>query len=258
MRVPVVSVAAVSRYKSKRKLGVAVFQAIEAGSKLSLRVVREFLGYLSKGQLQPGDRLPSEAELSRQWNVGVSSVREALAVLDGLGVTQVRQGAGREVRGLTFAALADPRIGPALVDGEMLLDLYEVRLTVESQIVRSAAERATEDEIVGLRAAAERMIARVAEGEDGLDEDGAFHRALAQSSNNRVFGWIDDAVGFLTREARRTGLGHTGRPATAAAEHVEIVDAIARRDADAAEALIVKHLAPTWADAMEWLKNGSV
>ena len=228
-----------------------VFQSIEAGSKLSLRVVHQFLEYLAAGDLQPGDRLPSEADLSRQWNVGISSVREALAVLDGLGVTEVRQGAGRVVQGLTFAALADPRIGPALVDGQMLLDLYEVRVTVESQIARHAAERATDQEIEKLREAALRMVQRVETGHDGLDEDGAFHRTLAQCSHNRVFAWIDDSVGFLTREGRRAGLAHTGRPAQAAAEHVGIVDAISQRDPDLAEALIIEHLAPTLTDAQE-------
>ena len=227
------------------------YERIEPRSKLSMSVVLQLVARVANGSLSKGERLPSESELSKRWGIGVSSVREALAVLDGLGVTAVRQGSGRVVRGLTFAALADSRIGPKLVDGSMLRDLYEVRIAIEVNIARIATARAVPEDLAGMEEMVIAMQEAVDAGGQGIAEDGAFHRALAESSHNRVFVWIDDAVQLLTTESRRAGLRHSGRPAQAAREHGEILDAIRAGDADAAEEAVRRHLAPTRQDAEE-------
>jgi GntR family transcriptional repressor for pyruvate dehydrogenase complex len=227
-----------------------MFESLGPTKKVSHRVVAQIVTRIANGELAPGDRLPAESALSEQFAVGLSSVREALAILEGLNVVETRQGSGRVVRGLTFAALSDPTVGPTLVNGAMLLHIYEVRETLESRIVRLATERADDADIERMQQAVDDMNAEVAQGGSGLLADRAFHAALARATNNPVFLWVDEALQFLTTESRREGLVKSGRPVQAASEHERILEAIKDRDPEAAVEVLHKHLAPTKQDAL--------
>ncbi|GAA1706028.1 FadR/GntR family transcriptional regulator [Microbacterium sediminicola] len=230
-----------------------VLPSIPGIANVSTLVIQGIVKMIVSGDLKPGDSLPSESAISKQMGVGMSSVREALATLQGLGVIAVRHGAGRQVRGLTFSAIADARISPVVLDGSMAMNVWEVRLAVETASIRLAAERATEADIKNIEAAAQAMADAVAAGGRGVDEDGLIHRAIAEASGNQLFVWLGDSVASIIAETRATGLSHEGRPARAVSDHFELLEAIRHHDPDEAEAALRRHLDFQYHDALELL-----
>ena len=220
---------------------------------VSTQVIQALVGLIQSSTLKPGDALPSESAIASQMGVGMSSVREALATLQGLGVVAVRHGAGRQVRGLTFSAITDPRISPVVLDGAMAMSVWEVRLAVETASIRLAAERATADDIEAIESAATRMAKAIEAGGLGVEEDGEIHRAIAQASGNMLFVWLGDSISSIIFETRQKGLSHEGRPAIAMADHLDMVEAIRRGDPDEAEAVLRRHLDFQYRDALELL-----
>ena len=97
---------------------------------------------ISQGELKPGDRIPSERELAAMLGVSRPSVREAIMVLDAMGLVEARQGGGTYVRSLTETCLADPLTQMVEADPRLLPALVEVRKGLESWSAYLAAQRA--------------------------------------------------------------------------------------------------------------------
>ncbi|WP_432544158.1 GntR family transcriptional regulator [Kineococcus sp. SYSU DK002] len=172
--------------------------------------------------LVPGEKL-SERGLEELLGVSRTPVRAALARLENEGLT------GRDGRGW--------RVTP--LDLTEVRAVAEFRLAVETAAVALAVERATDAELLDLRATAGRPSADD-EG-TGLRAGADFHVALARLSRNP---FLADAVsGALVRLARTRWLEVRSARSRAAAraEHLGIVDAVLARDADAAAGLVTAH-----------------
>jgi GntR family transcriptional regulator, transcriptional repressor for pyruvate dehydrogenase complex len=228
---------------------------IQGSTSISGQVMRAIVASIASGRLRAGDSLPAESVIASQTGAGLSSVREALATLQGLGVISVKHGSGRQVRGLTFAAITDPFIGPGLVDGQMSVNVWEVRQVLEVASVHQAIERATDEDMHAMEQAATAMADAVAKGELGVEEDGEVHRAIARASGNVLFVLLSDSIEVLTAGTRLRGLKHEGRPELAVQQHLGILHAIRERDAEKAEALMREHLSFQHQDALELLNN---
>ncbi len=212
------------------------------------RVVADAIrGRLAQGELRPGDRLPPERVLAEQLGVGRMTVRQALRDLAAEGLLVTRRGR----HGGTVVA-DEPRRYPgglAAATNRYVAELrenYEFRLALEPTVARLAAERATDDQIRGLRllaaeAATSAPVYRAV--------DSRFHIALAEASRNRLaveavrgaretlFAWADALWGGeeWERHAETVRLALRG--------HVEIAEAVAGRDGDEAEGRMRGHLA---------------
>jgi GntR family transcriptional regulator, transcriptional repressor for pyruvate dehydrogenase complex len=130
-----------------------------------------------------GSKLPSELELSRQLGVGRSTVREALRVLEHLGLVESRSGLG------TF--VIEKRMPPARTEypqgPEALVQLYEFRRTIEVPSARLAAERRTSEQLANIKSAWRNC--ELAVKRDSADEfaqlDFLFHAAIVKATQNR-------------------------------------------------------------------------
>ena len=101
--------------------------------KISEEIVDQIKQLISKGELKPGDRIPSERDLATMLGVSRPSVREAIMVLEAMGFLDSRQGGGTFVRALTEGSIMDPLA--KLVekrDPVLLRALAEVRMGLES------------------------------------------------------------------------------------------------------------------------------
>ena len=137
----------------------------------------------------PGDRLPSERELSRTFGVGRSAVRDALKPLTLLGIIDVRQGDGTYLRA-TQSELLPKAVEWGLLLGQPgALDLVEARRHIEVALATLAAQRRDEQDLKDLR----KLLLRMEQAEDDddfIEADMEFHLRIADLARNSVLAGI--------------------------------------------------------------------
>jgi GntR family transcriptional repressor for pyruvate dehydrogenase complex len=213
--------------------------------RLSDRLAAWLAAQIQSGALQPGERLPTEPQLAAAHGVSRTVVREAVHQLKSQGLLFSRQGLGVFVapassqRPLAF----DPGVLSSI---DAVLQVVEVRRALEGEIAALAAERATRAQVAQLRRALRALDAAVAAGGDGVDEDLAFHRAIAEAAGNPQFSRLLAFLEQYLREAMRVTRGNEARhwrfAADVRAEHHALVDAIAARDATFARQVAAEHM----------------
>ena len=195
------------------------------------QVIDELQEQISLGHLVPGERLPTEGELTVQLGVSRTTIRESVRVLAHVGLLDVRQGDGTYVRATTpVAEPLDQRLRRSAA-----LEVYEVRRVLELETARLAAQRRTEEDLAVLR---RHLAAREKAGEDGdlealVEADVALHLAVAAAGKNGV---LVDLFRTFTGVLRATIADLTRDPALGDTSelHRMLVNAIAEGDAAAA------------------------
>lgn len=193
------------------------------------------------GRYKPGNRLPSERELSEEFGVSRPVVREAIIVLEMQGLVRRRQGAGVYVTAKTPTNLSSPE------DADGPFEVTEARRLLEGEIAALAAVTATDKQIEEMAAIIERIADMRTDQATREQADRAFHVALARSTNNDVLvGMVESlwdkryqsplCIYFFSR-ARDAGI----QPPVD--EHQVVLDALKARDADAARQAMRDHLA---------------
>lgn len=169
-------------------------------------IVKQLQKRISNGEIKEGQKLPTEPELMKQFDVGRSTIREALRVLVHAGLLDKRQGAGTFVT--TNGVIQEP-LSQRLRRAE-LLEVYEVRKMLEIEISRLAAERRDEEDLEQMRAALDLRWKAIQQ--DDLEEyvraDLEFHLSIAKASKNSVASdlfrsfssVLTDALQKLTKE----------------------------------------------------------
>lgn len=194
-------------------------------------------------------RLPTEAEMSAQYGVSRTVVREAVSRLRSEGLVQTRQGSGTVVR--DPAAAQSFRLAPT--PGEHpaagVLRILELRRGIEAEMAALAAVRRTAAQMQQIRQALAAIDEATAAGGNGVTQDLAFHMAISQATHNLHY---TDLLAMLTRalqdaihvtrsnEARRADLAEQVRQ-----EHQAICEAIHARDPEAARAAAHAHMVNT-------------
>lgn len=157
--------------------------------------------FILKEHLKPGDKLPTEKELSQQLGIGRTSLREGIRQLDTLGLLSIHQGKGIYLKEITLDSLFTSRkhipIASFLrLDKQEILDLLSVRLLLELEACRLAAERITDEEIAVLREIHQGMAASLSNREEFIALAVKFHKQIVFSSGNvilsNVFEFIED------------------------------------------------------------------
>lgn len=159
---------------------------MKKGSTLSETTSEQILSMIQAEHFLPGDRLPTESELSVRFDVGRNTIREALKILASKNIIVIRQGSG------TFIAdhpgLADDPLGFSMIDDkeQLMDDLFQVLLILQPSIAALAAENATEDDIVALADIVHQLSASDCSRQDHCKLDAEFHCKLAESTHNLV------------------------------------------------------------------------
>lgn len=190
----------------------------------------ELRRYIIEHNLQPGDKLPSEAELAQGLGSSRLVVREALSSLEALGLLDSRAGSGWYVRPFDVAAAARIFAGSLAFHPRPLLDLLEVRRSVEADVAAKAAEALTPHDLAVLDALVDRMRWRAARCDPFVAEDSEFHRRIAAASGNLVALALVDLYWRVVEAAYASGLPHLGAAELppAAEEHAELLEALRR------------------------------
>lgn len=153
------------------------------------RIVQQIEDAILRGELRPGERLPSERDLVRQFSVSRSSVREALRVLQSNGMVRSRPGdpAGAEILPFSPATLQKSMTTLARLAELSLAELIQFRMLLDASANLLAARLRTPEQLAEMEAAMEVMRSAVAEDyEEFSRADVAFHDAVARASGNRL------------------------------------------------------------------------
>lgn len=185
--------------------------------------------------------LPTERELAHQLGVSRSVVREATKRLEQQGLLEIRQGLGTRTVNRLHKPLCDSLHLLVPDDLDRLRQLLEVRLMIEPENARLAAERATDAQVAGLRATHRRLVAAAGDHAAAVDADMEFHRQLAAASGNQISGLILHSLSDLLAESLSHGYRRV-TPATAIKQHAAILQAIEKRDGAAAARATERHL----------------
>ena len=213
--------------------------------RLSDRLAARLGGQIDAGTLRPGDRLPTEQRLALAHGVSRTVVREAVHQLKSRGLLRSRQGSG------VFVTAVPPgealTLDLALIGSiDDVLRVREVRRALEAETAALAATRASRAQVLALRRALGAIDRSAADGRDGVEEDLAFHRALAEAAGNPHFGRLLEFLEQYTQEAMRVTRRNDATRAdfveAVRQEHAAIVDAIAAGNAGLARRRAVQHM----------------
>lgn len=211
---------------------------------------------LLEGRLRPGDRLPPERELAATLGVGRSSVREALRVLEVMGLIRTGTGSGPSSGAIIIAT---PRGGMSALlrlqvaaQGFPFDDVVRTRLVLESAVVQALADDETRS-TVSAREVVEAMESAELTPAEFLSLDAQLHLALAEASGNVVIAammaGLRSAIETYVR-AGADGIGDWEKTASRLRlEHREILDAVDAGDAALARELIHDHITGYYAEA---------
>lgn len=204
-------------------------------------LILRFQQLLGDGVLSPGTKLPSERELAANFGVARSSLRQALKVLEIMGVITQKVGDGSYLNKDASSVLAVPMEFLFLLDDTSLQELTEMRLLMEPALAAKAAERANADDIALLRQSIVDLEQSKHDRVRLVAADLLFHRAIFQASGNRLterlFHIIHRAMlNMIMVTSQLVDLEHTLH------FHRPILTAIERRNPDLAFRLMTDHL----------------
>jgi DNA-binding FadR family transcriptional regulator len=207
---------------------------------------------IAAGQLGPGDRFPPEREFAEQFGVSRTSVREALRVLEALGIVKVRRGPGPD-NGVTI--LSEPtnalsrllrlHVGLDLISVD---DLMQFRILIESWAAETFAltrNPELEDELEGIL----REMGSASQ-EDFNELDTAFHVTLVRGAGNQIATLVTEGIREAIRHTMHDAFGRIRnwppQRDRLVAEHSAIAAAIQAGEAADAARLVEEHIRGFW------------
>ncbi len=214
--------------------------------KLADEVRDRLLTMIRSGELQPGDRLPSERDLMARFAVGRPAVREALQSLGSAGLIEISHGERARIAVPDTRNMFD-RIGQTMLhllqtSPTTLEHLKEARILFEVGMVKTAAQNATPADILNLEHALEQQRAALEDAPEFVKRDMAFHTAIAAMSGNSVCVILSEAMLDWLFNFRRDLLRLPGSEFITLAEHQRLLAAIAAHDVAEAEQAMLDHL----------------
>lgn len=210
-------------------------------------IVESLAASIREGRMQPGEKLPTEAEIMVRFDVSRTVVREALSRLQASSLVETRHGIG------TFV-LAPHDAGNFKITAEDfatvddVISVLELRISLETEAAGLAAQRRTDENLAAMEAALQAFQDSIDIDSDAVPPDFQFHMEVARSTGNRHFADLMTYLGTMiiprtrvntTQNAPEGRLNYLQRVNT---EHESIYNAIRNRDTEAARAAMRTHL----------------
>ncbi len=212
---------------------------------LAQQVVDDLASRIRAGEYRPGDKLPTEPDVMAQQGVSRTVVREAMSRLQASGLVATRHGVGTFVLDASASWPLDMGTVATIRD---TLAMLELRVSLETEAAGLAALRRNDVQLAAMRAAVQAFDDDIARGGDAIGADFDFHVQIALATGNRYFENILRHLGTTTiprtridtpRLVSESGPSYLQRSNR---EHEEILEAVARRDPEGAQAAMRMHL----------------
>ncbi|MDO5291915.1 MAG: FadR/GntR family transcriptional regulator [bacterium] len=209
---------------------------------LMQKTADDIIQYIIDHNMKPGDKVPTEPELSQLLNAGRSTIREAMRTLATRNIVEVRQGSGTYISG-KMGMIEDP-FGLFFIDDKekLMRDLMNLRIQVEPDIAAMAATNATDNDLETIKTCLEDIELLIYTKQDFTEADNRFHQAIANSANNlvspRLIPLFSTVSRYIKEEDEETAN-------SLIASHREIYEAIASKDPVSAKDCMYLHLVQT-------------
>jgi DNA-binding FadR family transcriptional regulator len=224
----------------------AIGVRVERRPKLSETVVAAIRKQLVSGEIQPGQKLPTEEKMTEAFGVSRTVIREALASLAADGLVEPRQGAGVFV--LDHPMLTLSSMSQEISKISQAINVLEVRMGIEVEASGLAAARRNAAQVALIQEAFFEFERVLKLGEPTGKADFAFHREIASATNNPLYVEMLDALGDRTIPCDRTSPWYSVEVLSVdyltklQGEHLLVLKAISAGDAVAAREAMRAHL----------------
>jgi GntR family transcriptional repressor for pyruvate dehydrogenase complex len=211
-----------------------------------IRVEEQIRQMIKEGQLAPGDQLLPERELAETLGVSRTSIRQALAVLDGRGVIEITPRDGAYVRRQSLKDTVEPLTQILFQERSQVSDLFEVREIIETQAVRLVALRRDEADLERLRRLNREYERDLRHGDLAFEANSRFHCAIVETAKNplltEIMGTLLTATMEVYISARHRSLSVAPNLVRFVNEHEQIIEAVAQQNPDLAADLLAGHI----------------
>ena len=235
-------------YKSEKKGNI---------SQLVNRLTMYFADEILEGRLKRGDQIESDRELAKKLNVGRSAVREALKVLDVLGMIDIRLGQGTYITSRETNFFSVPLSWSLFLDGAQVKSILQVRGALELRAVQLAAQCEDKNKLDKLTDIYYRMQKTFQESKDTdnlqhalqetLNADIEFHTCIAECSGNPIILSMLTTIRNFLKRVSGTGMVDAEQLQAVVEEHQKLYGAIISGNVEAATETMMKHLAASMA-----------
>ena len=211
-----------------------------ADTRVTAKLIANIKQMISRGEISPGAKFPPERELAKEFGVNRASLRQVLKVLEMMGVLTQRVGDGTYLSASAESILEEPLDFLILIDDLSHHELFETRLIVEPELAARAAERATTEDLAGLRQAIMDME-RSRTNQARLEADIAFHDCVFRASGNRICHLLFKVI----HRSVLTSMGQLSRRVTIdrpLSFHKKIYTAIRDRNPEEARSTMHEHI----------------
>ena len=198
--------------------------------------------WIVEKNLKPGDKLPSQDELAKQFKVSRNTLREAINKLSVIGLVSARQGVGTIVNIPSATNYLSPLSDHLLMDKTSVTDFLEARISVEMTTVKLAAIRAKADDITRLEQIFVKQAGAINKAAEFSRLDAQFHLELAKTSKNKVLVKILETLWELLNRFIGEVVQLPGSVEKAFGFHRKILDAIISHNPQKAEKEVLDHL----------------
>jgi len=210
-------------------------------TKVSDEIVHQVKTIISEGKLKPGDRLPPERELIKEFGVSRPSLREALNTLVAVGFLEVK-GKRTFIKSVASESMQNPLSLLIKADAKKIFDLIEVRKAIEVWGASLAAQRATEEDIKQLAGIIGEMKKAFEEGRSWEKQDADFHLGIAQATHNTIQIHIMSTIYDLLRESMVRVFRDRSKVKKLLDHHHRMFSAIKNHSPDKARERTLEHL----------------
>lgn len=235
-------------YKSEKKGNI---------SQLVNRLTMYFADEILEGRLKRGDQIESDRELAKKLNVGRSAVREALKVLDVLGMIDIRLGQGTYITSRETNFFSVPLSWSLFLDGTQVKSILQVRGALELRAVQLASQCEDKNKLDKLTDIYYRMQKTFQESKDTdnlqhalqetLNADIEFHTCIAECSGNPIILSMLTTIRNFLKRVSGTGMVDSEQLQAVVEEHQKLYGAIISGNVDAATQTMMKHLSASMA-----------
>lgn len=205
-------------------------------------VAEQMQDFIFDSGLRPGDRMPTEPELAKRYDVSRQVVREAARLLDQRGLVEIRAGRGMTVAQLGTDGVADLYRLLLRFNPENFVELMEVRRILEPGIAELAAARRADSHVERMREILDEVEQHLDDFDRCLALDLAFHREVAACTGNSLLAQLVEPVNVTLREVYREPTAYLASQPRTVQEHRAILDAVASGSPAAAAEATVRHL----------------
>lgn len=203
---------------------------------VALQLLERIKGALIRGELQPGDYLPSEAELTHSLGIGKSSVREAIKMLQAIGIVEVKRGQGTVICREPGASVVDPMAFGMILARGMTRDVLEFRKIFEPAYTLQAMHNARPEDHASIQQTIDAMALAIGNGAQTAQHDVAFHRAILQATHNPMTIRVGETLIQLIEAALETSM--QVKPEVALKDHKAIYATFLACDEEGVKAAI--------------------